>query len=88
MVLNVSIQWKVMTSHKFNAFAYGKLFKQSNESIVAAGEDGIVQVYEIPSTSPEKSKLSTITVSLSSYAHCTKLLMVLNLILARTIVWQ
>ena len=62
MMLNVSILWKVKTSHKFNAVAFGKLFKQGDESIVAVGEDGIVQVYRKPLESLEKEKVITITV--------------------------
>ena len=67
MVLTVSVEWKVKTYHKFNAVAYGKLFKKNKESIVAVGEDGVVQVFDIPASSSEKGKTLTITVCLLLY---------------------
>ena len=65
--LNVSVKWRVKTSVKFNAVAYGKLFKQPHESIVAVGEDGVVQVYEIPKISEEK--ILTIHVSFNRFFY-------------------
>jgi len=62
MVLSVSLRWKVRTSQRFNAVALGKLFKETNESIVAVGEDGVVHVYTKPFDSLENEKLSVITV--------------------------
>ena len=67
MVVNVSVKWKVKTCLQFNSIACGKLFKQNKESIVAVGEDGIVQVYEMPTSELNQSKLSTIKVR---YYNC------------------
>ena len=53
LTLNVSLKWKVTTAHKFNAVAYGKLFKENKESIITVGEDGVVQVYQVPSAANE-----------------------------------
>lgn len=42
------ILWQVKTEKPFNIVANGKIFRETENSILTGGEDGVVRVYEMP----------------------------------------
>nr|CAB3262584.1 uncharacterized protein LOC100180624 [Phallusia mammillata] len=65
--LNVQTVWYVKCPIPFSAIAYGKLFKENAESVVTAGEDGIVRIFAVPE---KTSHLKTLQMKRSLETKC------------------
>uniref|UniRef100_H2ZNQ7 Uncharacterized protein n=1 Tax=Ciona savignyi TaxID=51511 RepID=H2ZNQ7_CIOSA len=47
--LSAEVLWNTTSEHQFNSIAFGKLFASEKNTLILAGEDGVVRVYEDPS---------------------------------------
>ncbi|XP_078481843.1 uncharacterized protein LOC100180624 [Ciona intestinalis] len=58
--LSTDIVWTTLSEHQFNTVAYGKVFGNKGDVVILAGEDGVVRVYEKPTTTKKEITLKPV----------------------------